>query len=152
MKAHLQYLRYVLRHKWFVFIGGLYTRTPLWQLIIHDLSKFSRAEWSAYVHAFYAPDGTSHYKPDAAFDRAWNHHQKVNPHHWQYWLLTMDAGTTQALEMSDRYIREMVADWYGAGHALGKPDIRGWYESGKDKRMLHPATRQRVEELLRLLP
>lgn len=151
MKAHICYLSYVLRHKWFVFVAGLRVGAPLWALIIHDWSKFTPAEWGAYVHAFYAPDGSNQYKPSLAFDVAWNHHQKINPHHWQYWLLTMDAGDTRPLPMPERYIREMVADWMGAGRALGKPDVIGWYQAGKDQRTLHPETRLQVEEILNTL-
>jgi hypothetical protein len=50
--------------------------------------------------------------------------------------------------MAETDVREMVADWMGAGRALGKPDTRAWYEANKDKMILHPATRRRVEMLL----
>lgn len=55
---HLRYLRYVLLHKWYVFraglaIGGMSPRW-VWRLLVHDLSKFSRAEWGPYVAKFYA--------------------------------------------------------------------------------------------------
>lgn len=66
MRKHLRYLRYVLAHKAYVIRAGLaiaqvipeYT-TPLaklawlWRLLVHDLSKFSRAEWTPYVEMFY---------------------------------------------------------------------------------------------------
>jgi hypothetical protein len=200
MKAHWAYFRYVCRHKIFVFLAGLRLGAPLWQLIVHDWSKFTLEEWSPYVHTFYKADGSGQYKPSPAFDRAWNHHQKANPHHWQYhllvndrpgrnWVVTspdggmsafgianyqrgkynlamMDAPNSRqaeedadwlcvtlnrtpvALEMPERYVREMVADWAGAGRALGKPDTRGWYEANKQNIILHPATRARVETLL----
>ena len=45
MKAHLRYLGYVLRHKWFVLVAGLKVGAPLWRLLIHDWSKFTAAEW-----------------------------------------------------------------------------------------------------------
>ena len=148
MRAHLAYLCYVVRHKWFVFLAGVKLGVPLWQLIIHDWSKFSPAEWSAYVHTFYAPNGTNWYKPGRAFDYAWNHHQKVNPHHWQYWLLTMDTGTTHPLEMPKDYAREMVADWHGAGRALGKLDTVTWYLKNYDAITLHDATRISIDAIL----
>jgi hypothetical protein len=50
--------------------------------------------------------------------------------------------------MAETDVREMVADWMGAGRALGKPDTRGWYEANKDKQQLHPETRALVERLL----
>jgi hypothetical protein len=42
----------------------------------------------------------------------------------------------------------MVADWQGAGRALGKPDTRAWYEANKGKMQLAPLSRARVEGLL----
>lgn len=150
MKAHLKYLSYVLRHKWFVFLACLDLRVPLHQAIIHDWQKFMPIEWGAYVHTFYAPDGTKQYQPTPAFDRAWLHHIHYGPHHHQYWVLRQDDGQVKALQMLDRFAREMVADWRGAGRALGKPDTVAWYLANCEKMVLHPETRRRVESLLRL--
>lgn len=148
MRSHVSYLRYVLRHKWYVFLACRVLRVPLWRAVLHDWDKFLPGEWGPYVAAFYAPDGSSQYKPTPTFHQAWNAHQKRNRHHWQYWLLTWDHGGTEVLEMAETDVREMVADWMGAGRALGKPDTRAWYEANKDKMQLHPATRQLVERLL----
>lgn len=168
MKAHLRYAAYVLRHKWFVLLAGLRLGVPVWQLLVHDLSKFSPSEWGAYVDYFYGGPRlpfeemgvyakTHHFDATwkkskegvkEAFDRAWNHHQKANPHHWQYWILWKDDGTKKALPMPDRYVREMVADWQGAGRALGKPDTCAWYKANKGKMVLDEKTRYRVEGYL----
>lgn len=53
MSAHLRYLSYVVRHKWFVLLAGLRVRAPLWRLLIHDWSKFTPSEWGPYVRFFY---------------------------------------------------------------------------------------------------
>lgn len=85
----------------------------------------------------------------AAFDAAWNHHQKRQPHHWQYWLLTLDSGETHALPMPEKYVREMLADWAGAGRAItGRRDPRPWYKAKQKKMQLHPDTKRLVERLL----
>lgn len=52
VSRHLQYLRYVLVHKWYTLIE-CYKLGILWQGIVHDLSKFSPREWSPYVKWFY---------------------------------------------------------------------------------------------------
>jgi len=54
--------------------------------------------------------------------------------------------------MPDADRKEMLADWRGAGRALGKPDTWAWYEAEKrDSIFLHPKTREWVEaELLKL--
>lgn len=147
MSGHLKYLSYVLRHKWFVFIECCRLGIP-WLGLTHDLSKFLPSEWFPYVRTFYAPDGSSRYAGGPGFAVAWNDHQKRNRHHWQYWRLTWDKGTTDSLPMPDRWRREMLADWRGAGAALGKPDTRGWYEANKYKMFLHPETRQWIHNQL----
>lgn len=59
MRAHLRYLRYVLLHKLYVLRAGIiingYSIPWLWRLLMHDRSKFSRAEWTPYVCMFYGP-------------------------------------------------------------------------------------------------
>ena len=86
----------------------------------------------------------------ADFDYAWLLHIHRNKHHYQFWILKEDSGETKVLEIPERYIREMVADWIGAGRAIQgrKSDARVWYLGGKDKKVLAPNTRRRVEQLL----
>lgn len=145
---HWQYLKYVLRHKWFVLLAGLSLRVPIWQLILHDWDKFLPDEWFPYARTFYAPDGQKQYVESDAFTLAWNAHQKRNKHHWQYWMITWDRGETECLPMSDKHRREMLADWMGAGRALGKPDTALWYTQNDHKIRLHPDTRAWIEEQL----
>ncbi len=227
MRSHLQYLNYMLRHKWFVLVAGLKVGAPLWRLLIHDWSKFSLAEWRGYADYFYGRklvpsygDARNHggLSPNqvermtaerkVAFDRAWLHHQKRNAHHWQYWLLvpdkpiqfyhleSHDGGLTgnilvesiefprvevdlptldinhsvpgaddrlrlvnrvvQAanrggipLEMPESYVREMIADWMGAGRAItGTWEAPDWYRRNAHLIHLHPATRKLVHRIL----
>lgn len=149
MKAHLAYLRYVLRHKWFVFVACRKLGVPIWRAIKHDWHKFLPSEWFPYVHTFYLPDGTSQYVESPEFARAWRLHQIRADHHWQYHLLTWDRGGTVPLPMPCYAWMEMVADWYGAGRAItGAWGAMAWYNKVKDKIILHPTTRAQVEELL----
>jgi hypothetical protein len=162
MRKHLRYLSYVIRHKWFVFIAGLRVGAPLWRLIIHDWSKFLPCEWSAYAEYFYGEKPRLQ-KQEAddyrywtlvqpyidAFNAAWLHHQHHNPHHWQYWVLRMDSGEVLVLNMPEKFIREMVADWMGAGRAItGKWEAKEWYLKNREKMQLTAHTRDRVEVLL----
>lgn len=166
MGKHWQYLKYVLRHKWHVFVWCVRYGIP-WAGIVHDLSKFSPREWFPYVDKFYGgphPEanhgdvrayfgdiGTKAWV-EARFDAAWNHHQKRNPHHWQYWVLMEDSGSVCCLPMPDRYRKEMLADWRGAGMAInGKDETRDWYLKNRAKMQLHPETRRWVEWELGLL-
>jgi len=149
MRRHLSYLKYVIRHKWFVYIAARKIRCSLYRAIIHDWSKFLPAEWFPYAETFYKPDGSKQYIETVKFNHAWNHHQKCNKHHWQYWLLRMDRGETIALEMPQKYVCEMVADWMGAGRAItGKWEVVEWYLKNKEKIILHEKTQQFVTLLL----
>lgn len=149
LKPHFVYLPYVLRHKWYVFWACRRLNVSLWQAFWHDWDKFLPGPWLAYVETFYTRDGRSRYLETPAFTYAWNAHQKRNKHHWQYWLLTWDRGETVPLEIPEKHVREMVADWIGAGLAKnGQGDPRPWYTENGSEMILHPATRQMVEQLL----
>lgn len=160
MRAHISYLKYVIRHKWFVFLACRRWRVPLWRAIIHDWTKLTPIEWSPYVHSFYNPDGSNRKvnrvdgglktrELSNAFNFAWLHHQKVNPHHWQFWVLINDEDGTVPLEVPETYVREMLADWEGAGQAItGKADAKGWYIKNRSKMILHLNTRIMVENFL----
>lgn len=149
MKAHVAYLKYLIKHKLCVLIACNKLGVPYWRGLIHDWSKFLPSVWFAYRRAFYKDNGDKTYVETLDFAYAWNRHQKLEPHHWQYWLLTWDRGTTEALEMPEKYVREMIADWIGAGLAItGRRDVADWYTKNKNKMRLHPNTRTLVETLI----
>jgi hypothetical protein len=141
VKPHITYLWYVLRHKWYVFRACLVLGVPLWRALIHDWTKFTPAEWGPYVLKF--AGGRRQLAPaeEARFAAAWLHHWTNNPHHWQYWARSApDDGARATRPMPETYVREMVADWYGAGMAQGKPDIYGWYTASKGHRQFDEDT------------
>ncbi len=127
MRPTLKYLWITTKHKAFVFRAGLRTGAPLWRLIIHDWTKYTLAEAPHYGRQFFGdqddPEG---------FSRAWLHHQKKNPHHWEYWVPVTGHnrggyGDLSPLPMPDWAMREMVADWMGAGRAYeGKWPDQEW--------------------------
>ena len=145
-----KYLWYLIRHKWHVFRAGMKLGVPLWAAIIHDWQKFLPAEWDAYMWSFYGPwdyKDRPQFLVDL-FDFAWLHHIHYGPHHWQYWLLVQDDEPDKILPMPDRYRREMLADWIGAGKANNTSDTRGWYLAHREKIKLHPDTRKWIEHQL----
>lgn len=154
MKHHWHYLKYVLRHKWYVLVAGRRLGAPLFSLVFHDWTKFLyNCEWCPYVWSFYQYNtelGRPQWVKDD-FDKAWLHHQKRNKHHWQYWVLIEDSGVVKPLEMPVPYVREMVADWCGAGRAItGEWDVATWYHKNRDRIQLHRYTRIHVEELIKI--
>lgn len=152
VRAILGYLSYIIRHKWYVFVECCKLGIP-WQGITHDLSKLLPREFKPYVRYFTLPRFTGlepSEKDRAAFDLAWNYHEKANRHHWQYWVLVTDQDEPRLRPqpMPHKYRLEMLADWRGAGRALGKPDTAAWYLENIDNIILHPETRKWVEEEL----
>jgi len=155
------YVRYfwaVLRHKWFVFVECCKLGIP-WLGVIHDLSKFLPSEFVPYARYFYGGDRSTAEATEwsrafakEAFDMAWLHHQHRNKHHWQRWLMTLDSarsdGKMLAFPMPDRYRKEMLADWRGAGRAHGNPNTKEWYEQHREQIRLDPVTRKWIEERL----
>ena len=149
---YLRYLKYIIKHKWYVFVECCKLGIP-WRGITHDLSKFLPSEFFPYTEYFYGKGN------QWGFDEAWLKHQHRNKHHWQYWVLINDDNEvndhlssnrgTVIVPMPLHYVKEMVADWKGAGKAIhGKDDTHVWYEENKNKIMIHGGTRQMVEYLL----
>lgn len=163
---HLKYLRNILRHKWFVFVECCKLGIP-WLGVVHDWTKFLPSEWIAYARYFFGKypseydiatggyngrETRSSESVERDFDLAWLHHQHRNKHHWQRWLMTLDSsrsdGKMVALPMPDKYRREMLADWRGAGRAYGNPNTAEWYREHRNEIILHPETREWVDRQL----
>lgn len=115
----------------------------IWQGIVHDLSKFSWAEFWESVK-YYQGDRSpiNACKEDKGYSLAWQHHKGRNKHHYEYWTDKYDDGTV-AIEMPFRYALELICDWYGAARAYtgnrGKDfyqkELTWWIEK-RDKK--HP--------------
>lgn len=138
---HFRYLKYVLRHKWYVFVECA-KRGLIWRGLVHDLSKFLPDEWLPYTNYFYGKEFN-----DRRFRAAWNRHIHRNPHHWQYWILTQDEDPRMILPMPHQYRVEMLCDWIGAGKVQGHGnDVLEWYTKQRENIVLHPETQAWIEK------
>lgn len=127
----MKYFWLTLKHKWFVLLAGLKVGgIPFWRLLLHDLSKLTPMELPHYQRQFFG-------KADdpLGFIRCWVRHQNHNPHHWEYWIprtghnrCTPPYPDGEPVPMPEWAVREMVADWMGAGRAYtGKWDnLHDW--------------------------
>ena len=139
MISYFRYLKYVITHKWFVFIELGRHGYP-WLGLVHDMSKFLPSEIVAYTKHYYSAE-----QAETAYQKAWDIHKRRNKHHWQYWVT--EGGEPQ--EMPKKYVVEMVCDWDVAGRF--KTDgigTRLWYEKFKDEMVLHPKTKELLERLI----
>ena len=119
------------------------------QLQMHDSSKFNDEEFYPYLQYFYPEEGID--IDDDLFDEAWLHHQNINPHHWQYWVLIQDDGDTKVLDMPLNYIIEMLCDWSSFQYA-DKGDAHTFYDNNKDKMQLSKNTKDIISKLFDMCP
>ncbi|MDD5486624.1 MAG: DUF5662 family protein [Dehalococcoidales bacterium] len=150
----MKYFWLTLKHKWFVFCAGRKLKVPFYLLIMHDWTKFMPCELPHYQRQFYGEADDP-----IGFSKAWNHHQKCNKHHWEWWIPI--TGHTKGgfkdlepLPMPEKYIREMVADWFGACRAYEGhyPDLGNWpwwgAHKGKILARCHPDTVKTINSLI----
>lgn len=150
MQAHIKYLQYVLTHKWYVFLASFEVGLPIWRAILHDWDKFKPSAWKAYVNYFYEKDGSrrAHREAGLDFQYAWLNHQK-NKHHWQAWVSVSAKGQYSPLPMPEIYVREMIADWIGAGMAIsGKRDFKEFYVKNLPSMLLHSKTKETINSIM----
>lgn len=154
MTSTLKYMWLTIKHKYYVYKAGRKLNVSLWQLIIHDYSKFLPCEAPHYGRQFFGPAD----RP-LEFTLAWMHHQRHNPHHWEYWIPVTGHNrggykNLEPLPMPTKYVREMVADWLGAGRAYeGKYpesfESWTWFHENINKMNLHKDTRYMVMALVK---
>lgn len=154
LKKALKHLKLVLTHKHYVFLASIEAGIPF-RGLMHDLSKFSPAEFIASVK-YYRGDKSpiDVEKEIKGYSYAWLHHRGRNPHHWEYWIDNLSSGG-EALKMPLKYVKEMICDWIGAGKAY---DFENWnynvpfdrfnklYNSGKLK--IHLDTYKLIFQIL----
>lgn len=150
IKPYIDYLKYLLEHKKNVFIEcwkeGLYLHA-----FTHDLSKFLLCEFIPYARYFYIDK--KKYKDD--FEKAWEHHQLNNPHHWDFWQYDLhgyyngmctlkDSILNEPEEMEYKYIKQMICDWKGMSRKFGG-SAQQYYLDNYNEIRLNRNTRRKVE-------
>lgn len=157
---YIKYLLYILKHKYYV--AKLCVRFGLYkQAILHDWSRFTPREFIALSNYYYSgkhPGYFHHNGQDAAFVKefginqcAW-WHQKLNRHHWEWWIIITDNGDIVPMEIEKRFIKEMIADWFSASLVkTGKLDLVNWYYKNKNRIMIHPKSQRYLERLLPII-
>ena len=131
----------------------------LWQGLRHDLSKYTPTEFFAgvkYYQGYRSPNEAE--REDIGYSSAWMHHKGRNRHHFEYWTDYDPAvrGKIRTIEMPYRYVVEMLCDRLAASRIYnGKnysPDAPlNYFLPAKPHRMIHPATSDCIEGLLRMV-
>jgi hypothetical protein len=154
LKIHIDYLIYLAKHKYYVFVEGWKLGLPLWTLLVHDLSKLLPSEWFGYAQwkseQIKNESGGTLKNERGFLMSAFLHTHKRSKHHWQYWTYVCDqSGCIYSLEMPLRYVREMVADWRATQLIrFGNINVRPYYEENKEVILLHEETRRWLEAII----
>ena len=148
----------ITRHKVEVmrncFAVGLYE-----QGLLHDLSKYSLAEFASGVRYY---QGTR--SPNAAerealgYSPAWLHHKGRNKHHYEYWIDIKNNGNgeLEGKPMPTRYVVEMFCDRVAAckvyeGTAYTDASALRYYQLTRYRMTIHPDSAALLEGMLEYL-
>lgn len=107
---HLNYLKYLLIHKYYVMIACFKEHLFI-QGLLHDLSKFRFSEWFPYVERFYGKNKDNK-EVINNFMNAFRKHIKRNKHHCNSWYINVPTNST---------IIEALCDW----NAMERQKIKG---------------------------
>lgn len=145
------HLKTVCAHKRWVFyycnMCGL-----TWQGIVHDISKFSPAEFFESVKYYQGNRSPIDACKEAnGYSLAWFHHKGANKHHWEYWVDDFEKGVIPK-KMPFKYVLEMLCDFLGAGRAYeGKSfSIQSeykWWQKKRQVALFHKETLGLMDEL-----
>ena len=111
----------------------------------HDKSKFSTEEFESYIQWFYPNPGEKTNKE--MFDKAWEHHYKVNDHHPEHWVKNGIAYPMSALARA-----EMFCDWLAMSIKFNTvPSDWYWKHEKNEPFNFNSDTRKLVENFLPIL-
>ena len=145
---YFKLLKRIITHKFWVayycFQVGLY-----WQGLVHDLSKFSRTEFLRSVE--YWNDEISslaNEKKINGYSETFLHHRGRNPHHYEYWIHSLDEGGIPA-EMPKKYAIELACDYLAACRTYGgnpRNEI-DWWTKYSPKMKIHKSTKSYLSNI-----
>lgn len=150
----------ISRHRWrvmrYCFAVGLYR-----QGLLHDLSKFSRTEFSVgarYYQGNRSPNNAE--REEKGLTTAWLHHKGRNKHHYEYWI-DYDKNRDHdpplcGMKMPKRYVVEMAMDRIAAsqiykGDAYTDDAPLAYLKRGRAVHLMHPDTAALLEDMLTYL-
>ena len=140
IKIYCQYLNYVLEHK--KNVSAMCRQRGLKRhSLSHDMSKLSLSEFKPYAMYFYKDK--EKYRDE--FEKAWRHHYKSNPHHWEFWVDENGVAT----DIPVYHIACMVADWEAMSVKFGDTP-QAYYMQNYYKFNFSKTTRVWVEYMLGL--
>lgn len=129
-----------------------------WQGLLHDLSKYSPAEFLPGARFYTGTRSPNEGEREAyGYSLAWMHHKGRNRHHFEYWTdYDPKTRTVEAVKMPLRYVVEMFCDRVAASKIYQGKNYKDdsaleYFQRGKNRRKIHPETSALLEKLLVML-
>jgi len=147
----------ITKHRWLV-RQGCFRVGLIWQGLTHDLSKYSRTEFSVgakYFQGTRSPNAAE--REDKGYSEAWMHHKGRNRHHYEYWSdMSPVTKLYEPVPMPRKYLVEMVMDRRAACKVYeGKNYTDGsaltYFEKSRERTLMNEQTRQELGFLLTML-
>ena len=149
--SYAKFIKRIVHHKyWVLYYGIKIGGVPLWNLLTHDMSKFSREEFKPrFRHQILKviPYESEEYQ------KCMDAHHERNAHHWQYWLWKKGVPhkNGEPMPMPEREVRHMLADWQAAQKTYKGEKLSDWFRIEYPKMCLHPETVGILEPLLKAI-
>ena len=156
MKAW-QHFKTITKHKLLV-MGGCFRIGLIWQGLAHDMSKYSPTEFlngAKYYQGTRSPNNAE--REDKGYSEAWIHHKGRNRHHFEYWTdLNLQTKVYESVPIPRKYLAEMIMDRRAAcmtyqGKNYHPGSALEYFDTSRDKQLMHPQTRQELGFLLTML-
>lgn len=126
-----------------------------WQGLIHDLSKFSPAEFIPAARYWQGNRSPIEAEKEAiGYSDSWLHHKGRNKHHWEYWCdYDNDTGAVFPYKIPYQHVVEMICDWIGAGQTYSaerwtQTEPFNYYNKVRAGRHFHHETEQLILQFL----
>lgn len=144
----LKLIKRILTHKYYVAKYCFQIRL-YWQGITHDLSKFSFTEFSRAIK--YWDDNISSLANERkilGYSQTFLHHRGRNPHHYEYWIHSLDDGGVPA-RMPKKYVLELICDYLAAAKTYGADPRKEyiWWIKQQSNMKIHKETKDYITEV-----
>ncbi len=130
-----------------------------WRGVLHDLSKYSPAEFFAGVRFYQGGTRSPNEgeRENYGYSLAWMHHKGRNRHHFEYWTdYNPETKRMEPVKMPLKFVKEMFCDrvaaskvYQGEKYEDSHPLL--YFARGKEKRSIHPETSELIEGWLAML-
>ncbi len=157
MPAYFKHFMTVTRHRHAV-IKHCFKAGIFWQGLLHDLSKYSPAEFISGAKNYQGNRSPNEAEREKhGYSAAWMHHKGCNKHHFEYWLdYSPKTRSVQPVKMPLKYVIEMFCDRVAAGKIYKGNNYTDrssldYFLGGKPTRVIHKETSDFLEMLLNML-